>query len=383
MNLPSMALPPLTYVTTDSLSEGVGTSQVMPYVERLARRGVEVVVHSFEKAAPATASEERMARANVRWCPHRFGASGSWGGLARVVRAVRFLRGTELVHARSDLAAAAASIDPRRPWVWDMRAFFTDERVDLGMLQRGSPEERVLRMVERRLAHTSSAVVTLAAAAIPVLAQRHGPQVTSKCHVIPTCVDLDRFRPAPWPPAPPVTFLLMGTLNRLYDVPAMMALVDEARTRSPVALTVLTPATSPWDALMAAAGAVRRHASPGEMPCHITTCHFGLSVRRPGVVSLQAAVPTKLGEFLAAGRPVVVNPGLGDMDALIAEYGCGVMLENGSKAACRRALDRVEALLHDPVTPERCRAAAEAHFDLERAVDRLTEIYRGVTERPD
>src|SRR5687768_17448837 len=47
-----MSMPPVTYLTTDSLAEGVGASQVLSYVERLADRGLEIVLHTFEKAAP-------------------------------------------------------------------------------------------------------------------------------------------------------------------------------------------------------------------------------------------------------------------------------------------------------------------------------------------
>jgi len=56
-------LPPLTYLTVDSVTEGIGLSQVFRYVERLAGRGIDVTLHSFERTAPLTELRDRMSAA--------------------------------------------------------------------------------------------------------------------------------------------------------------------------------------------------------------------------------------------------------------------------------------------------------------------------------
>ncbi len=38
-------------------------------------------------------------------------------------------------------------------------------------------------------------------------------------------------------------------------------------------------------------------------------------------------------------------------------------------------MDRLESLLADPGTPERCRSLAEVHFNLDRGVDSLVGVY--------
>lgn len=43
--------------------------------------------------------------------------------------------------------------------------------------------------------------------------------------------------------------------------------------------------------------------------------------------SLSAAMPTKIGEFMARVRPIVVNKGLDDMDVFIEEFDAGVILD--------------------------------------------------------
>src|SRR3954451_4852194 len=79
--LPLPDLPPLTYLTVDSLTEGVGLSQVVPYVSRLAAGGMPVTLHPFEKEDPPASLRNRLAAVGVRWRAHRFLSAGPLAGL--------------------------------------------------------------------------------------------------------------------------------------------------------------------------------------------------------------------------------------------------------------------------------------------------------------
>jgi glycosyltransferase involved in cell wall biosynthesis len=367
----------LTYLSFDSLVAGVGASQVRPYVERLAQRGVDVVVHSFEPDRPPTELVATLAAQGVRWRSHRFGRPGPVGGLERVARAAVHVRRAELLHARADPAAAAAALAAPRSWIWDMRSFWADERVVMGTLRRGSAEERVMRGVERRAAASSAAIIVLAATAIESLEQRHGPHVREKVRVIPTCVDLSRFPVTGMPTARPLRLLLSGSLNRFYDVRAMIRLVEAVRRRQPAELHVVRPEATRWDAMLRSAGAHLSSASYPEVAIEVAASHAGLAICRADAGrSLQARMPIKIAESLACGRPVVVNAGLGDMDRLLADYHCGVVVDDLSDVGLEAAAERLCQLLADPGLEDRCRALAEDHFDIERGVDRLVEIYR-------
>ncbi|MEJ7583478.1 MAG: hypothetical protein WKF43_05165 [Acidimicrobiales bacterium] len=154
------SLPPLTYLTFDGIGAGVGASQVLPYVLGAAARGLDVTLHSFEQAAPGEELTERLADAGVDWRPHGFGGFGARAGSFRVARAVPWLRGRPLVHARSDLAAASAILARPEAWVWDVRSFWIDQRMALGSVRRGSLAERALRGIERRAAERAARIVT-------------------------------------------------------------------------------------------------------------------------------------------------------------------------------------------------------------------------------
>jgi glycosyltransferase involved in cell wall biosynthesis len=274
------------------------------------------------------------------------------------------------------MAAAAAMWSGAECWLWDVRSFWADQKVATGVFSARSPQARVFRRIERRAAVGSRHVVALTPSAIDELDRRYDGVVGPKATVVTTCVDRRRFKPAPMPPTNPVRLLLAGTLNRYYDVPAMLDLIAELRTRRPVELVVASPGGTDWDTELDGAGAVRISATTGEMPALIASCHAGLSVCRDDAgISLVAAMPTKIGEFLAVGRPVIVNPGLQDAASMVDQADAGVVVD-ASAAGLDAAATRLLELLDDEATPGRATGLAAGFFDLDAGVDRLVEAYR-------
>ena len=234
-----------------------------------------------------------------------------------------------------------------------------------------------MRRVESAAARRSAGIVTLSRAAIEVLRERYGDGTASKCRVITTCVDLNRFALSPLPPPASIRLLLAGTLNNLYDVRSMIRFFERLRARRPAELTVLTPAATTWRDVFAAVEATVTSTALAEMPARIAQHHVGLCMRRLDIgISGRAVTPIKLGEQLACGRPVVVTPGLGDMDEFVQQNDCGVIVDDTSDRGLAAAIDRLETLLDDPGTPARCRIVAEKHFNLDRAVDELVAAYQ-------
>ena len=102
---------------------------------------------------------------------------------------------------------------------------------------------------------------------------------------------------------------------------------------------------------------------------------FGLSVCKMNAgPSLKAAMPTKVAEFLACGRPMVVNAGLGDFDEYISRYNAGVIL-TGKPGDLPEKAHQLMELLADPKTPSRCRALAEEYFDMDKGAEKYLSLY--------
>lgn len=350
----------------------MAASQVVPYVERLAAAGLTVILHSYERVSPTDALRRQLRAAGVEWHAHAFRPGGARSALRRVAGAARFVRGAALVHARSDLPAAAALLGRPDAWLWDVRSFWIDQRIALGLATRGGVYERSMRRIEAAAARRSTSITTLTGAAIDVLVERHGEGIRAKATVVPTCVDLERFPATPMPRTE-LTLMLSGTYNDLYDRALTFAFVDAVRRRTAIRLLSARPGPAAWDDEVRAAGGSLVSASYDGMPGLVAQSHAGLCIcRTDNRLAIAAAAPTKIAEFLSAGRPVVVNRGLGDMDQHIAGAGCGVIVDTDVEAAA----DALVSMVADPATPDRCRRVAAEVFSLDVGVGHLLAGYR-------
>jgi glycosyltransferase involved in cell wall biosynthesis len=118
--------------------------------------------------------------------------------------------------------------------------------------------------------------------------------------------------------------------------------------------------------------------APERVGRYLREAEFGVSFVRPCFSKISSS-PTKIGEYLAAGLPVVSTAGIGDVDELIDMRGVGVLLqtldEDGYEDAARAAL----ALVADPEARERCRRVASETLSLEEVgIPRYDRLYRAV-----
>jgi glycosyltransferase involved in cell wall biosynthesis len=107
-----------------------------------------------------------------------------------------------------------------------------------------------------------------------------------------------------------------------------------------------------------------RAVRPDEVPALLRAADAGLSLIRP-CPSKRSSSPTKVGEYLAAGLPVVSTAGIGDCDRQLAG-GRGVLLASLDDVAYDAGARTLSLLLDDPATRARCRAYAEAELSLAR-----------------
>ena len=122
----------LTYLTIDSLSEGVGSSQITPLVSRLSATGLKINLISYEKSQPSTQLLDYFKSIGVEWNSRSFGSNGFIAGIGRLNNLRREIPRTNLIHARSDIPAVAGIASGEAPVLWDVRSPWADQK---GMMQ--------------------------------------------------------------------------------------------------------------------------------------------------------------------------------------------------------------------------------------------------------
>lgn len=364
----------VTFVTFDSVCSGVARSQVVPYLIRLGKLGFRISLVNFE-TSPSPEIAELLLDAGIEWCPLPFGRGGPAGGLGRLARLVARMPRSRVIHARSDLPAVAALL-LRRPFViWDCRAFWVDQRIATGNIRSRSLTANISRLVEKWAARGSHHINVLTGSAVHRLVEKYGSEIQPKIGVISTCVDLEKFVKVESPKVRELRVLISGSMNSLYDIPRMIEILDALGAMVPINVFVATSDKYLWQQRLQHHSAVIDLFDYDEMPALIGQCHLGFSlcVERDDD-SLLASMPTKIAEFLACGRPVLVNEGLVDVSRIIVESHCGVVATKHQNAVS--IAKNLLELLQDEDLAERCRLTAERYFSLERAVRDLASIYR-------
>ena len=387
------------YLTRNGLLEPLGQSQIFPYLRGLSR-DYRLTLISFEKPVDA-ADRSAMHRARVqcaelglRWIPLRFRLKPRpWAPALAIPQLAlvalwqwRRRPRPELVHARSYVPAAIALLLHRLtgvPFIFDMRALWPEELITAGHLRRGSLLHRALLRLERRCLQEASAVVSLTQAAVGYLQKRYPRELAGqRIAVIPTCADLQRFQPAAPAPAAPLVIGCIGTVLSGWFLIAWLRAFFEAIARvDPTArfelisrdapgaiLAALQPSSAWGDRLFI------QSAAPAEMPA-IVLRHTASVMFFTGGLSKLGSSPTRMAEVLGCGRPVVANPGVGDVEQVVRQNRVGVLARGSSAAEMDACVVELLALLQDPDLAKRCRDTAETLFSLESGTAAYRQLY--------
>jgi glycosyltransferase involved in cell wall biosynthesis len=255
-----------------------------------------------------------------------------------------------------------------------MRGLWTDARIAVGAVHPGSLVETTLRNLEKRVAISADGIVVLSDRARAVLEWRYGQVVAAKARTIPTCTDLSRFVFTDLPGHPPYRLLISGSLSPRYDLRTMVGFGQALRTYGRVELTALVPRTTPRLTELTGTDARVLHPSQAEIPLQVADHHAGLCILVPSAADV-ASMPTKVGEFLATGRPVIVSRGIGDLDKLLTDYDCGILVDSPKDDDVGNGARQLVEKLADPELPSRCRKLAEDHFNLAQGLRKLYDIY--------
>jgi glycosyltransferase involved in cell wall biosynthesis len=365
----------ILYVTHDSLLEGIGMSQIVPVVIGLSKAGWHVGVISCEKSPETIPLQKVLTDEGISWEILKFGKVGAIGGLGRLIRIYLKLPNARAHHCRGDLAATACALRLRSNILWDVRGLWIDQKLVIGSINKNLVIVWLARKLEWMASISASSVTTLTKAVYPVLKKRN-PRVSNFHQVIPTCTDLKKFA---FKDKMPVerSLLLSGVFNDYYDLPKTKSFISELKKVTPIIVTWCHGHESKRTTLGVGEDVIKI-LRQGEMPTEVSKASFGLAICKTNIGdSLAGVMPTKIAEFLAVGRPVLVSEGIGDLEELLLTTKTGVILRESNSIAISELIQ----LLDDPGTPQRCRALAESHFSMEIAIQKYDKIFRTLLKK--
>ena len=394
-----MTAPSVLYIASASISDPLIVSQVVRYLEQMQHSLASCHLITFERDGSedlSNVSEELLA-SGIHWHPikawKRLRSVGFWFDRHRALACARRIVAEEnigIVHCRSFLAGTLGRKLKGRDvrFLYDMRGLWSLEKRDKGTI-RYPLMFKVAQGLEQKLFRDADHIVSLTHSGKRYLL---AAGVDAPIDVIPTCVDLQRFHP-PVPHldnqcstdriqnADILNVVSAGTLGAGYLADEMFRFGALLKTKWQAASFRVLTASNVGQVIHAAENAGLPESclsvakvSPDAVPDELTRADVGLCFVMPTEAKV-ASCPTKLGEYLACGLPVIATDGVGDVTHILEGNRVGVVLRHDDQSSWQAVIQKLEMLLQDPELKTRCRRVAERQFGLAEGASEYLRIY--------
>ncbi|MBO4582283.1 MAG: glycosyltransferase [Bacteroidales bacterium] len=403
----------ILYITYDGLTDPLGRSQVLPYLCGLSQKGHEITILSCDKPDRYKASSaivNDIVRANgITWksIPYASGIPilSAVYNIYRMKKAAKKTcrqQMSQIVHCRSYMASFIGVLLKQKyglQYIFDMRGFFADERVDGKVWNRKNPVYNAVykyfKRKEKLFLSAADYVISLTNAGKQVLQEQM--HVTAPVMVIPCCADLQHFSISNVQEDirmqlqeqlhienQDTVISYVGSLGTWYMLEEMMQMVSLLMQKRPhVKFLLITPDSREKVLNLSSRygipekNVIVTYSSREMMPAYISLSHISLFFIQP-VFSKKASSPTKMGELLSMGIPLIVNAGVGDVDEIISHSHCGYVVKDFTTAEYERAILQIDNLLRIP--KPQLHAAAEAYYSLEQGVEKYNRVYTSLLQ---
>lgn len=389
------------YISYDGLMEPLGQSQVWQYLAGLSVDH-KIFLISYEKDADWENEREKarieaeVKAKGVIWIPLHYHRKPSavataydiFLGIAVGCYLV-WKHQIKIVHARSYVSSVIALSLKKLlgiKYIFDMRGFWADERIDGGIWPKGSRMYRLAKWFEQKFLLNADVVVSLTHTAVEDMrAFPYMQRVQQKFIVIPTCVNLQLFHPPESTSVRNVDDFVLGYVGSvgtwyLFDE-ALRTFIALLRVKPQARLLIINRNEHEFIRERMAALGVETAKIELKSAVHhevvqsihrMDACVFYI---KPAF-SKRASAPTKFGELLGCGVPCISNSGVGDTEPILAGENVGVVLRTFDGDAHAHGIQDLLSLVADADTRKRCIYVAKQYFSLEQGVKAYDQIYR-------
>lgn len=390
------------YLSYDGMTDPLGQSQVLPYLEGLSKKGHAFHLISFEKPEVFEKNKQailtRCEEAGIKWHPQPYTKKPPLLSTLKDVRKMKKVAQSlhkevqfDVVHCRSYLSAIVGLTFKKRfgiKFIFDMRGFWADERVEGKIWDLSNPIFKLVynyfKRKELTFFNQADHIISLTEAGKKEFLSWDAVKRTEKdVTVIPCCVDTALFDPKAINPhqkrelkaalgIQEGDFVLgyVGSIGTWYMLDEMLAFFSVVLTKKNSAKFLFITGEQP-KTIQAKASALNipldriiiASTSHKYVPLHISLFDWSVFFIRPSF-SKKASSPTKQGEIMAMGVPLICNSGVGDTDEIVKKYRSGIVLEELTKEAFQKVdFDGVK------FDVEGLRAGAIDYFGLENGVE--------------
>jgi glycosyltransferase involved in cell wall biosynthesis len=363
----------ILFVSYDGMTDSLGQSQVLPYIREISKSNFKYTLISFEKKERFLKHHENIQKicndSNIDWHPISY--SGAIPILSTIWNVFRLKNKVfslhakvkfDLFHSRSHVPSLVAQMLQKKqkvPYVFDMRGFWADERVDGGVWNLKNPIfKKVFDFFKRKeleFIQEANAIVSLTHNGKQEILSWQTLSNTPlslktqvlRIEVIPCCVDTELFNikntdsknkneiktnlgitNEKW------VLGYVGSIGTWYMLPEMLDFFKVLKKYKPesIFLFVTNEPEVKIISLAIEKGIQREDIKVvgclhKDVPTFISLFDISIYFILPAY-SKKASSPTKQGELMAMGIPIVCNANVGDADKIITETNSGWVVSN-------------------------------------------------------
>ncbi len=399
------------YITYDGLTDPLGRSQILPYLTHLSLLNNKIHILSCEKPERYQAGKNKILEItnhfNIDWHPvfyHKkppvISTIIDIINLKKEAAKIVNSHNIKIVHTRSYIASVAGLKLKQKydvKFIFDMRGFFADERVEGNVWNLKNPVYKLIYKYFKKKEYCfftkSDKIVSLTENGKKEILKMNLKNVNeSKIEIIPCCADFSHFKiPEKKTRLNARTELniktgdlvigYLGSLGTWYLVKEMLQLFKHINKIVPESkfLLISNDSFEPYSRYLEKLNINNKNlisinTDRDKLPFYLSTIDIGVSFIKP-CFSKKASSPTKIAEMLAMGIPVIINKGVGDLDSLFTNnlFGLNIKLESNNPFDI--SVETIHKLKN--TKPEIIRQNAQIIFDLEKiGVSRYNNIYK-------
>jgi glycosyltransferase involved in cell wall biosynthesis len=402
--------PRILYITYDGLTDPLGQSQILPYIMGLAAAGYKFTILSFEKrdrfAREKETIETLTSEAGIEWKPLRFTSnppilSKFYDAMRMRNKAFELQRSHhfDMVHCRSYIAADIGLQLKRKfgvKFFFDMRGFWADEKKDGSWNVKNPIYKRIYTYYKDKEAEylkNADYIISLTEAGKVEMMTWLSFNKTVPLRVIPCCADMNHFslineearqhgrKILNLSPGGMVVSYL-GSIGTWYMLEEMLVFFRQLKEKYGSAKFLFLTHSDAGQIYSKATSLgidrsdlLVREATRAEVPRLLKACNINISFIKP-VYSKISSSPTKLGEVLSMGIPVIVNSGVGDVESIIEQTGGGFVVKEFSEKEFAEAINAIPRLMTK--NADTIRNKAKDYYSLERGIQLYRASYNEV-----
>jgi len=402
------------FISYDGMTDPLGQSQVIPYLEGLSREGYRFTILSCDKPQKykihKAEVENMIKKIPINWIslpyhknPPVLSSVYDFFKMRQKAIQLHAKYKFDMVHTRPGVPQLIALYLKKKlgiKYLNDIRGFWADERVDGGMWDLKNPLYKTVYNYFRKKEDESVTVADYNTCLTyrgkeEMLKWTSVPQPV-KVDIVPCSVDLELFDPyniniqlkAQYQKELGINegdFIIsyLGSIGGWYLTKEMLRFCGRLLLKKPEARFLFISNNNHNDITDAAKEynipenkIIVKFAGRTQVPTLLSFSSYSLFFIKPCYSKLSSS-PTKHGEIMAMGIPVIANSGVGDVKEIIEKYEAGFVLDNFTEGEMEKVIDKIV----DPETKfnsNQIREGAKEFYNLEKTVNTYKAVYKKI-----